>query len=44
MSKYTRSISEGNFLNRASIDPMKFIKQPPPNLIVLPKDMYKLFN
>ena len=43
MSKYMRSISEGNFMSRAAHDSGKILKRTQ-NLITLPKDMYKLFN
>lgn len=44
MQKNNRSNSEGNFMKRATTDSKKMMKQPPMNLISLPKDMYKLFN
>jgi len=44
MSKNTRSISEGNFHNKELIDFKRFAHRPLQNLILLPKDMYKLFS
>lgn len=38
-----RSISEGDFLNRAKYDSTNVLKRTQ-NLISLPKDMYRLFN
>lgn len=43
MSKYMRSISEGDFLSRAAHDSGNILKRTL-NVITLPKDMYKLFN